>query len=401
MFIAMSEPQFRIFIVALLFTYLPMTMGMVTTGYLAYMIAGRATDLGLVTMAWGVPGLVLTFFAGVIADRYDRRTIMLITQTLVGLLTLAVGLLVQAGVIQVWHLAVSGFLQGTFFAFNMPARQGAVPDIVSEQHIANAVAVNNSFFSLCRIFGPTIAGVLIAFPAVGIAGVYFIMAASSLFSSVALLRLKFPRRPSAVRKSMLAEIWAGFRYIAARPTLWAMILMALAFVSFGMPYMNLLPVYAVSVLAVDSAGLGMLMTMQGVGALAGSLALGALSDYPRKAVVGLAAAVLFGVMLVGVALTSSFVIASLLMILIGGLGNLYMSLNNTILMLNTDRDYLGRVMSVYMFTFSMMPLMVLPISAGADAFGVQITFAVLGLLVLVSIGLIVLFGPRQALLSDG
>ncbi len=200
---------------------------------------------------------------------------------------------------------------------------------------------------------------------------------------------------------LLAEIWAGFRYIAARPTLWAMILMALAFVSFGMPYMNLLPVYAVSVLAVDSAGLGMLMTMQGVGALAGSLALGALSDYPRKAVVGLAAAVLFGVMLVGVALTSSFVIASLLMILIGGLGNLYMSLNNTILMLNTDRDYLGRVMSVYMFTFSMMPLMVLPISAGADAFGVQITFAVLGLLVLVSIGLIVLFGPRQALLSDG
>lgn len=400
MFISLSEPQFRAFVVGMVFTYVPMTMQMVTTGYLAYVIAGRATDLGLVAMAWGVPGLALTLFAGVAADRYDRRTIMLVTQLLVGAQTVAVALLVQTGVIQVWHLVVSALVQGTLFAFNMPARQGAMPDVVPERFLANAVAVNNSFFNLCRIVGPALAGLLIALPAIGIAGVYYLMGLSYLLSALALLRVRLPQRPAGGRRPMLSEIGAGFRYIAAEPSLWVMILMAFVFVGFGMPYVNLLPVYAVSVLGVESAGLGLLMTMQGLGALVGSLALGALADYPRKAIMQVIAALAFGALLVGLALTGNFVAAALLMAVVGGVGNLYMSLNNTLLMLNCDREYLGRVMSVYMFTFSVMPLMVLPISAFADVAGVQMTFALQGAAVVGAMMAIAVVAPRRAVFSD-
>ena len=400
MFISLSEPQFRTFVLGMLFTYVPMTMQMVTTGYLAYMIAGRATDLGLVALAWGVPGLVLTLFAGVAADRYDRRAILLVTQLLIGLQTVVVALLIQVGVIQVWHLVVSGLLQGTLFAFNMPARQGALPEVVPERFLANAVAVNNSFFNLCRIFGPSLAGVMIAIPWIGMAGVYYLMGASFALSALALTPLRLPPRASNPHRPVLTEIGAGFRYILARPSLWVMILMAFAFVGFGMPYVNLLPVYAVSVLGVDSAGLGILMTAQGVGALVGSLALGALADYPRKAVLQLLAAVTFGILLVVIALTASFPPALLLMVLVGGAGNLYMSLNNTLLMLNAQRAFLGRVMSVYMFTFSVMPLMVLPIGAFADLVGVQATMSAQGLVVVACMMAIALFAPRRAVFRD-
>jgi MFS family permease len=400
MFISLSEPQFRAFVLGMLFTYVPMTMQMVTTGYLAYLIAGRATDLGLVAMAWGVPGLALTLFAGVAADRYDRRSILLVTQLLIGFQTVVVALLIQLGLIQIWHLVVSALVQGTLFAFNMPARQGALPDVVPERYLANAVAVNNSFFNVCRIVGPALAGVMIAIPWVGMAGVYYLMGASFILSSLALLRVHLPRRASSTRRSVLVEIGAGFRYIWSRPALWVMILMAFAFVGFGMPYANLLPVYAVSVLGVDSAGLGILMTAQGIGALIGSLALGALAEYPRKALMQLAAAVTFGVLVVLLGLTASFPLALALMVLVGGAGNLYMSLNNTLLMLNSHREFLGRVMSVYMFTFSIMPLMVLPFGASADLFGVQTTLAAQGIVVVLCMALIAVFAPRRAVFHD-
>lgn len=400
MFISLSQPQFRAFVLGLVCTYVPMTMQMVTTGYLAYLIAGRATDLGLVAVAWGVPGLVLTLFAGVAADRYDRRAIMAVTQLLVGLQTVVIALLVQTGVIQVWHLVVSALWQGTLFAFNMPARQGALPDVVPERFLANAIAVNNSFFNLSRIVGPALAGILIALPGVGIAGVYYLMSACYFLSALPLLLVRLPRRSGAPRRPMFAEIGAGFRYIAAQPSLWVMILTAFVFVGIGMPYVNLLPVYAVSVLGVESAGLGFLMTMQGLGALVGSLALGAFADYPRKAVLQLVAALAFGALLLVVGATSSFAVAAILLMGAGGVSNLFMSLNNTLLMLNCDRDYLGRLMSVYMFTFSMMPLMVLPISALADLIGVQMTFALQGVLVVGLMAAIALLAPPRAVFRD-
>jgi MFS family permease len=401
MFISLSEPAFRGFLLGMIFTYIPMTMQMVTSGYLAYTLSGRATDLGLVALAWGIPSLVFTLFAGVIADRYERRRILLVTQGLVGFLTLGTAFLIHTGLIEVWQLIAIGFLQGLLFAFNLPARQGLLPEVVSEAHVANGVAVNNSFFNLTRIFGPSLAGVLIAVPWFGIAGVYDLMAACYFTSSVMLFRLKLGAKPapSAGRK-MLADIADGLRYVAVKPTLWVTMLLGFVFVTFGMPYQNLMPVVAVSVLDVGSAGLGMLMTMAGLGALIGSLALGALADYPRKGLLQIVSALIFGVLLAIFAYTTSFPAAAALMLVIGGLGNFYMSLNNTLLVLNTDRVYLGRVMSIYMLTWSIMPLMVLPVSAAADAFGVQITLATIGLVVTALTAAIAVFARRTALAMD-
>jgi MFS family permease len=401
MFIALSDPRFRRFVIGMLFTYIPMTMQMVTTGYLAYQLSGRATDLGLVALAWGVPGLLLTLVAGVIADRYQRQQILLVTQLGTALVTFVIAVLVASGLIAVWQLVLAGAVQGTLFTFNLPARQGALPEVVPERYLTNAVAVNNSFFNLCRVLGPSLAGLLIAIPAIGIAGVYALMALSFLLSALLLVRLPLGKggapRP---RQALLREVGAGLRYLRSDPALWVPIALAFVFISLGFPYQNLLPVYAADVLNVDAAGLGALMTMQGVGALVGSLALGALAEFRQKGVLLLAAELVFALLLIAVAFTTNFLLALVLLTLAGGLSNLSMSLSNTLLLLNAQREYVGRVMSIYMFTFSLMPLMALPMGALADLVGLTTTFAAAGTLVIVGSALIVLLAPRAAVFQE-
>ncbi|MCL6647608.1 MAG: MFS transporter [Chloroflexi bacterium] len=401
MFIALSDPRFRRFVIGMLFTYIPMTMQMVTTGYLAYQLSGRATDLGLVALAWGVPGLLLTLVAGVIADRYQRQQILLVTQLGTALVTFVVAVLVASGLIAVWQLVLAGAVQGTLFAFNLPARQGALPEVVPERYLTNAVAVNTSFFNLCRVLGPSLAGLLIAIPAIGIAGVYALMALSFLLSALLLVRLPFGKAAAPrPRQALLREVGAGLRYLRSDPALWVPIALAFVFVGFGLPYQNLLPVYAAAVLNVDAAGLGALMTMQGVGALIGSLALGALAEFRQKGVLLLAAGLLFALLLIAVAFTAHFLLALVLLTFAGGLSNLSMSLNNTLLLLNAQREYVGRVMSISMFTFSLMPLMALPMGALADLAGLTTTFAAAGVLVIVGSALIVLLAPREAVFQE-
>ncbi|MCS7001506.1 MAG: MFS transporter, partial [Dehalococcoidia bacterium] len=256
MFSSLQEPAFRGYVGGMLFSYLPMTMQPVTMGYLAYSLTGRATDLGVVQLAWGVPMLVLTLYAGVLCDRFERKTILTISQVVIGLGTLAIAMLTALGVIQIWMIVLASLVIGVGFAFNLPARQGMLPQVLSRQNLTNGVAINNSFFNLCRVGGPALAGVLIAWPVFGIAGVYFMMAAAYLVSALGIFRLRLaPQEKPTTRQAVAQEIGAALQYIGRSPALLSLMAMGFIYVVIGMPYQNLMPVFAVSVFDVGSTGL--------------------------------------------------------------------------------------------------------------------------------------------------
>ncbi|MSQ28831.1 MAG: MFS transporter [Dehalococcoidia bacterium] len=396
-----KERDFTILWFSMLTGMTAMGMQMVAMGYLTYSIAGTATALGAVTVAWGVPQLLFCLVGGVVADRFPKRNLLVMSQGAMAIVALINTILVATGLIQIWHLAALGLVQGTVFAFNMPARQALVPAIVGLDRLANAVALNNAGMNLTRIVGPSLAGILIGIPAIGIAGVY--MATAVLYLAGLLLLLKLPKdrggRGQPMRGSMATQLTSGLRYIGGNPALQTLLMAAFAVVLLGMPYQSLLPLFALQVHNVGSEGLGLLSGVAGSGALAGFLVVAYVSASPRKDRILIASGAGFGLSLVLFALSPTYPLALVMMFLVGVLGNIYMALNNTLVMVNTDSSMHGRVMSVYMMTFALMPLSTLPMSMIADVIGAPYTIAGAGALAAVAVTATAMRSRRRTTLS--
>jgi MFS family permease len=399
-FSALRHRDFAVMMASAFLHMNSMQMGMVAFGYLAYELSGSATALGLMGLAWGVPMLTLSLVGGVIADRFPRLAILTVTQTAVGLGALTNAVLILTGTIQFWHLFAVALLQGTAFAFNMPARQALVADLVGQEDLTNAIALNNANMNLSRVLGPALAGVLIATPAIGVGGVFAIMAGAYVIVILTILQVKGGRtRVGASRRSGLEQLLEGLRYIRGSRAL--LMLLTLGFVPMllGMHYQMLMPVFALGLFKVGPTGLGMLSTAAGLGALVGSMGIAALGDYPHKTRLQTALGIGFGLSLLGFALAPNLTVAALALPIVGATSAAYGSLNNTLVMQATPREFYGRVMSVYMMTFSLMPLASVPVARLADEIGPRPTLAVSGAL-LAYIVAVVAFGGRSGSLLD-
>lgn len=369
--------DFRILWWGFMGSWMAMQMQQVARGYLAYKLTGNALSLGLVTMAMGLPRIVLSPFGGVVADRFAKRTVLLWTQAALGLFALAAAILVATNLITIQWLIAFGFLQGAAFSINMPARQAYLPQIVGKDNgLANAIALNNAGMNFSRVVGPALAGILIAIPFINVAGVYFIFAACYIWVWYSIYRVENPGRSVMKRRSMGRSLGDGFAYVAKRPLLIA--LMSLGFIplAIGMPYISLMPVVALGNLHIGSTGLGLLLTVSGVGALLGTLTIAYLASYERKGMLQLVLGVLFGLMLLGFAFfvkQDELLLALPFLLVTGFAGDAYMALNSTLVMMSADESMYGRVMGVYMVAQSIRPITVLPISAIADAIGTPIT----------------------------
>jgi MFS family permease len=381
---ALRFPAFRLLWLGLLPGTLGMMMASVAFGFVAYQISGSATALAVVNLGWGVPMLVLSPAAGLVADRFPRRNVILATQAVVGVTAVGATVLVATGSAQIWQLAAITTLQGAAFAFNIPARQALIAELVPPAALANAVATHNAGQNLNRIVGPAVAGALLAAPAVGPVGVFALMAA--LYVVVLLLLVRLP--PTAVRRSgsaappepLLRRLGAGFAIVAARPDLRRLMLLAFVPLLLGMPYQGLLPAVAAQFFGAGAAGLGALSAAGGVGALAGSLLVVRFGRGPRLHRFQLVSGVLFGIALAAFALVGRFVPALGLLALVGGASAAYTSVNNTLLMHHTPTAYHGRVMGVYMMSFAAMPLSALPAAWVAERAGLAPTLVACGLL---------------------
>lgn len=380
-FEALDERDFRNLWVGMLPGTMAMQMGMVTTGYVAYDISRSAASVSYVSLGMGIPMLFLGLFGGVVADRFPKRRTLMFTQTLIGITAALNATLVLSGVIQIWHLFLISALQGTAFAFNMPSRQAFVAQLISRERLMAAVALNQAGMNFSRVIGPSIAGALIAVPFIGAGGVYVIM--TGMYAFVVLSLFRIPQAGDPVREkrpSPLRSLRDGLGYVHNNGVVFTLLLLAFIPVILGMPYQALMPVFARDVFHVGSGGLGLLLTLNGLGALAGSLIVAGSTSFRHRGMLQIGFGVMFGLSIALFAFGQSFYIALGALLIVGLASAGFQSLNSTLVMNNTDPAYHGRVMSVYMLTFSAMPLGVVPFGWLADHYGAPISIGIGGLL---------------------
>jgi MFS family permease len=314
---ALRHRGFRLLTISTAPHLLAMQMSTVALGYLAYALSGSATALGFIGLGWGIPMLVLSLVGGVVADRFPRKLILMGTQSLVGLSALLGAVLLLANVIQIWHIFVIALMQGTAFAFNMPARQALIGELVSPEEIGTAVALNNTLMNASRVIGPPIAGFLIGAPTVGVNGVYVLMAGAYLVVLALLARLPRTAGPGRPSSGGWRSLLDGLGFIRQSPALLVLLVLAFVPMFLGMPYQMLMPVFAVGILQAGPEGLGLLNAANGLGAVAGSVVVAFLASGGGQRRAQVVLGILFGLGLAAFAYSPSLWLAALALALVG------------------------------------------------------------------------------------
>lgn len=349
---ALAHRNVRLFFYGQTISLVGTWMTRIATSWLVYRITGSAFLLGVVGFAGQFPSFVLAPFAGVLIDRWNRHRLLIFTQVLAMLQSLAIAVLTLSGQINFWQVLALAIMQGLINAFDMPTRQSLIVELIDKKEdLSNAIAINSSMVNAARLIGPSIGGVIIA--AVGEGWCFMIDAISYIpvLASLWMMKIVHKQRPSSNDKQLWQDIREGWTYVSQSRTIRS-ILMLLALVSLvGMPYTVLMPVFAEKVLGGGPNTLGMLMAATGVGALAGALYLTA-----RKTVLGLGkfiplAAGLFGLGLVLFSMSRSLWLSLPILVLTGVGFITQLAVSNTLLQTIVDEDKRGRVMSYYVMAF--------------------------------------------------
>ena len=323
----------------------------VATSWLIYRLTGSVFLLGIVGFCGQIPTLILGSFTGVIVDRMDRHRILVITQILSMLQSFALAALVFTGTIKVWHILALQAVQGIINAFDTPARQAFVVQMVEDRsHLPNAIALNSSMVNASRIIGPSVGGLVIA--AAGEGWCFLIDGVSYIAVIASLLLMRVPKREAArATTSVAKDFREGFSYVSSfLPVRSALTL--LAFVSMlGMPYTVLMPAIATKLLHGGPHTLGFLMTASGVGALAGAVYLAG-----RKSVLGLGrvmsrSAMIFGLGLAAFSFSRSLILSLVILTVVGAGMMITMASTNTIVQTIVREELRGRVMAFYTMAF--------------------------------------------------
>lgn len=393
-FESLSEPRFRWFWLGMLFSFAGMQMQLLARGWLVIdNLNGSALDLGLVYSSHGVPILLFSLFGGVVSDRVDKRKLLAITQGSIGLISLGMAILILTDRVQMWHVYVAAFLIGTIFTFNMPSRQSLVSELVSPEHLSNAIALNAAGMNMNRVAAPALGGILVG--VLGVEGVYFIIVGCYAFVVLSLVLVPAEKRQrDSEGKSLFGDLKEGLSYVRHSPEVSGLLTLAIVPVVFAMSYQSLLPVFAKKVLDVDSSGLGFLMGAIGVGALVGTLGIASFGNFQRRGLLMLVLLLIFGTALNLFALSTTLYLSLAALTVVGMGSQGYMALNNTLIMTNTEPRMRGRVMSIYMMSWGMMPLGVLPAAAIADALGAPEAVSMAGGMLILSTLAVALFRPQ-------
>jgi MFS family permease len=348
---ALKYRNYRLFFSGQSVSLIGTWMTRVATSWLVYRLTHSALLLGVIGFAGQIPTFLLGPFAGVWVDRWNRHRTLVVTQILSMLQSFALAALALKGIITVSHILWLSLAQGIINAFDMPARQAFVVEMVeNRQDLGNAIALNSSMVNAARLLGPSIAGVVIA--SVGEGYCFLIDGFSYLAVIASLVMMRITATPrSRPQKAILHELREGWNY-ATRSLPIRSLLLLLAMVSLvGMPYTVLMPIFAAQVLHGGAHTLGFLMGASGVGALAGAVFLAA-----RRNVLGLGrivplAAATFGVGLICFGFSRRLWISLPLMLFVGGAMMVQMAATNTILQTVVEDDKRGRVMSFYSMAF--------------------------------------------------
>ncbi len=392
-FKALRHRNFQLFFTGQLISLTGSWMQAVAFSWLVLVLTNSALYLGLVGALQTLPVLLFSLLAGVVADHTSKLRLMFITQTALLLLALALGLLVDLKLIKIWDLCLIVFLSGTAMAFDIPARQAFIVQMVGKPDLPNAIALNSSLFNATRVIGPAVGGVVIA--ALGMANCFYLNAASFLAVLLALALLKLP--PS--RPAPWTPLWYAWKelgdYLWPRRQL-RLILLLMSLVAFlAMPYYVLLPKLARDTLGAGPGGFGLLMGASGLGAFLGALILAWRLENSPPMHSFLTGQALFLLGLVGLGLCGSYY-AALVFMFITGFGMVtQLSTGNSLLQLNVPDELRGRLMSLFgLIVMGFAPIGSLIYGVAAHFAGSGPTIAAGGLLAALAAGVILLRYPE-------
>lgn len=350
LFASLGVPNYRVYWIGGFVSNVGTWMARVAQDWLVLTVLthNSALALGLITGLQFLPILLLTAYAGAVADRFDKRRMLMVTQTGLGLVALVQAILVLTGTVELWHVYVLASLSGVATAFDAPARQSFVSEMVPESHLVNAVGLNSTSFNMSRLLGPGLAGLIIG--AWGVGPAILINALSYLAMLLALARMDPARlRPAPRSMGRGGSVRAGLAYVSKRPDIMLVLFIVFMLGTFGLNFQVTNALMATEVFRVGPEGYGLMGTVQGIGTLAGAL-IAANRKKPRMMVlVGALAG--FTVGMVGLALSPTYALYLVLLIVVGVTALTVMTSANATVQLSTDPMMRGRVMALYMLVF--------------------------------------------------
>ena len=382
-FASMSVPEYALYFWGMVAFFFGMNMMVVLRGYLVYDITDSEVALALIMLSVALPMLVMAPIGGVIADRVDKRSLMLWAQISVFALNLFNTILISTGAVEFWHLLILSALSGTTFSFIMPARQAIIPRLVPRELLMNGMALSSSAMNGTRIIAPAVGGLLIA--PIGIGGGFAVLTAMYALSVVFTIGLpKVPPERRDTQVTFFSDFADGFRFIRGDRLVLGLLLLGTVPMIFAMPYQTLMPVFASKVWHVGAGGLGVLQAMSGVGGLAGALLTGNMDRSRWKGRTMLVAAMGTGVFLIAFSF-STFGVALPMLAMVGLMSMVFTTVNTTVITSIVPDRVRGRVASVSMMTFGLMPLGAVPASIAAGAIGTPAVTAIGGTLLMASV----------------
>ena len=404
---ALRYRDFRLFWFGLLVSNVGTWMQMFGQGYLVVLLAVRdgvpqlaPLYLGLVGLARAIPGLTLGLFGGALADRTDRRRLLLVTQSAAAITAAILATLAITGRINIVEILLLGALNSTIFAFDAPTRQSMVPRLVPERDLMSAIGLNSAAFNGPQIVGPVIGGLLFApfvdTPTFGAGILFYVNAVSYLAVVVALLKMEpVPVVGTSSEVSMLDSIREGLAYIRQDVVVRWIVLLAATTALFARPYIQLLPAVAHELLNVGAVELSWMLAASGLGALAGALVTASLGAFQRRGLLLLGSVAAFGLFLAGFALQRELVPALPFLVALGLVTMLFNGMGNTILQTKSPEHLRGRVMSVYTMVFlGLMPLGSMVLGVAGTIVGTGTALLVGGLVVLATAAYAALRAPQ-------
>ena len=378
-FPAIQNPGYRTLLQGSVGTSIAFWMQMTIEGWLIYELTRSPFFLSLAAICRSVPMLLLSPFAGVLADRIDRKRMLVVTQGFTMTLALVMATLVISGLIQPWHLLVTASMSGIAIAASVPSRYGLTALVVPKAHLANAVALHATTVSGSRILGPQIAGVLIA--GVGAGASYLIQAATFAWALFNFRRIRTPQvsRPRS-SESFLQNLQSGVRLAVRDPRLRGVYLVGVLYAVFIYPYTQFLPVVASDVLKIGAAGLGLLMAANGIGGVVGAFIAAATSGFRRRGLMLLASGLTTSTGVLLFSLSNAVWLSFACLMLAGLGGGLIMATSSAITQLIVPDEFRGRMSSVQLVIWGLMPVGTLPLAAIATAAGAPAALTVSGAL---------------------
>jgi MFS family permease len=357
---------------------------MVARGVLAFELTGSVLAVSYVGAGFAPPILLFSLFGGAIADRVNRKQIIQYGQVGMALIAGGVAVSIITETVTIWHLIGASIMQGTLWAFLMPARQAIIPQIVGEKRMINAVALSSSGMALMTLAAPGIGG--LAYFYFGPGTVYVVISLMAFASFLLTIRLPdVGKMPSKAGVAVLDDMKEGLRYVMQRRMVMLLLAMALSTAVLAMPFRSLLVVLVQDEFGRGADGFGFLLSAFGLGALVGSLGFAGMRATGPRGMALILTTTLSGIAILAAAVSPSYLLLMIIMVFVGLGDSGRRTLNSAVLMEQVDDEHRGRVMGLYMMNFGLMPLGIIPIAAIAEFAGIREALSV-SAIILIAVG---------------